>query len=96
MEVQESFSTNSQLFFGYPSALTEYTLFYFQPEQKPDENRIISIYRTRVDDCGRLWFVCTGALEQSNALNFTKLEEIYIFYCFRRNGSSATSISLGD
>lgn len=38
----------------------------FQPEQKPDENRIVSIYRTRVDDCGRLWFVCTGALEQSN------------------------------
>ncbi|KAG4068821.1 hypothetical protein HA402_004969 [Bradysia odoriphaga] len=33
------------------------------PELKPDENRIVSVYRTRVDVCDRLWFVDTGTLQ---------------------------------
>lgn len=28
-----------------------------------DASKIISVYRTRVDDCNRLWFVDTGFLE---------------------------------
>lgn len=30
---------------------------------QPDNNRIISVYRTRVDACNRLWFIDTGLLE---------------------------------
>lgn len=33
---------------------------------KPDSNRIISVYRSRVDECNRLWFVDTGQLEYTN------------------------------
>lgn len=29
-------------------------------------NRIISVYRTRIDDCSRLWFIDTGMLEIPN------------------------------
>uniref|UniRef100_A0A336M1H6 CSON010294 protein n=1 Tax=Culicoides sonorensis TaxID=179676 RepID=A0A336M1H6_CULSO len=32
-------------------------------DQHPDSNKIISVYRTRLDECGRLWFVDTGRLE---------------------------------
>jgi dopachrome tautomerase len=37
-----------------------------QPERRPDENRIVSVYRPRVDECQRLWFVDTGMLETPN------------------------------
>ncbi|XP_037025027.1 L-dopachrome tautomerase yellow-f-like [Bradysia coprophila] len=42
------------------------------PELKPDENRIVSVYRTRVDVCDRLWFVDTGTL-QGHEGNYNKL-----------------------
>lgn len=32
----------------------------------PNPNRIISVYRSRVDECNRLWFVDTGQLEYPN------------------------------
>lgn len=38
----------------------------FQPQNQPDRNRIVSVYRSRVDACNRLWFVDTGALEYPN------------------------------
>lgn len=37
-----------------------------QTELKPDSNRIISVYRSRVDECNRLWFVDTGQLEYTD------------------------------
>ncbi|KAJ6636654.1 L-dopachrome tautomerase yellow-f, partial [Pseudolycoriella hygida] len=46
----------------------DYKTNELHPEQKPDKKRIVSIYRTRVDDCGKLWFVCTGALEQNGVV----------------------------
>lgn len=34
---------------------------YFQkPQNQPDSKRIVSVYRSRVDSCERLWFVDTG------------------------------------
>lgn len=35
----------------------------FQPLNAPDPNRIVSVYRPRVDACDRLWFVDTGVQE---------------------------------
>lgn len=29
----------------------------------PDPNRLVSVYRTRIDACNRLWFIDTGLLE---------------------------------
>lgn len=34
---------------------------------KPDSNKIISVYRTRIDDCDRMWFVDTGSLQYSKS-----------------------------
>ncbi|XP_053684628.1 L-dopachrome tautomerase yellow-f2 [Sabethes cyaneus] len=49
---------------GYPEALTN-TLHL---DYAADPKRIISVYRTKVDKCDRLWFVDTGHLEYpSNA-----------------------------
>lgn len=39
---------------------------FFQPRNTPDNNRIVSVYRPRVDNCDRLWFVDTGVLEIPN------------------------------
>lgn len=39
--------------------------FYFQPQLRADSKRIVSVYRPRMDDCGRLWFVDTGTLQYS-------------------------------
>lgn len=30
---------------------------------EPDASKIVSVYRTRIDKCGRLWFVDTGMFE---------------------------------
>ncbi|KAJ6628025.1 L-dopachrome tautomerase yellow-f2 [Pseudolycoriella hygida] len=43
-----------------------------QPLQLADHTRIVSVYRTRVDDCGRLWFVCTGALEYNETIQIQR------------------------
>lgn len=34
-----------------------------QPQPKADASRLISVYRPRVDECNRLWFIDTGVLE---------------------------------
>lgn len=44
---------------GYPN----YETNFLEPTMKPDANRIVSVYRTRVDECERLWFIDTGLLE---------------------------------
>lgn len=41
-------------------------LHFLQPQNQPDNRRIVSVYRTRVDKCERLWFVDTGVLEYPN------------------------------
>lgn len=37
-----------------------------QAQQTADPQRIVSVYRPRVDDCDRLWFIDTGVLEFPN------------------------------
>ncbi|XP_041763179.1 L-dopachrome tautomerase yellow-f-like [Anopheles merus] len=44
---------------AYPS----YSINELQPQYEPDLHKLISVYRTRVDACERLWFVDTGMLE---------------------------------
>lgn len=45
---------NEILFFGFvPFSLKK-------PQNQPDSKRIVSVYRSRVDSCNRLWFVDTG------------------------------------
>lgn len=43
-----------------------------------DTNRIVSIYRTRTDDCNRMWFVDTGTLEINGLANFIQPPSIWI------------------
>lgn len=54
-------------------------LFLFQPQNQPDRNRIVSVYRTRVDSCGRLWFIDTGALEYPGNIIQVQPPSIWIF-----------------
>ncbi|XP_063709031.1 L-dopachrome tautomerase yellow-f2-like [Culicoides brevitarsis] len=42
-----------------------------------DPNKIISVYRTRIDECNRLWFVDTGRLEYSP--NQTQIQPLSIW-----------------
>uniref|UniRef100_A0A1Y9G9K3 Yellow protein n=1 Tax=Anopheles albimanus TaxID=7167 RepID=A0A1Y9G9K3_ANOAL len=44
---------------AYPDAITNQLRRSYEPEPK----RLVSVYRTRVDRCDRLWFVDTGFLE---------------------------------
>uniref|UniRef100_A0AAG5CYD5 Yellow protein n=1 Tax=Anopheles atroparvus TaxID=41427 RepID=A0AAG5CYD5_ANOAO len=44
---------------AYPDALTN----ELRKAYEPDPKRLVSVYRTRVDRCDRLWFVDTGFLE---------------------------------
>ena len=37
-----------------------------QPKNEPNPDHIVSVYRTQVDSCDRLWFVDTGVLEYPN------------------------------
>lgn len=50
-----------------------------QPQNQPDRNRIVSVYRTRVDSCNRLWFVDTGALEYPDQQIQIQPPSIWIF-----------------
>ncbi|EDS35990.1 dopachrome-conversion enzyme [Culex quinquefasciatus] len=50
---------NNPTLLGYPDYLTN-TL---HQDYSADPKRIISVYRTKVDKCDRLWFVDTGYLE---------------------------------
>uniref|UniRef100_A0A1Y9H2F4 Yellow protein n=1 Tax=Anopheles dirus TaxID=7168 RepID=A0A1Y9H2F4_9DIPT len=44
---------------AYPT----YPINELQPQYAPDLRRLVSVYRTKVDACERLWFVDTGMLE---------------------------------
>ena len=43
----------------YPSL----ALNQLHPNLQPDPNRIVTVYRPRIDRCDRLWFVDTGMME---------------------------------
>lgn len=50
-----------------------------QPQNQRDAQRIISVYRPRVDSCNRLWFVDTGSLEYPNNTIQIQPPSIWIF-----------------
>lgn len=50
-----------------------------QPQGRPDSNRIVSVYRSRVDSCNRLWFVDTGSLEYPENTIQVQPPSIWIF-----------------
>ncbi|XP_053698589.1 L-dopachrome tautomerase yellow-f2-like [Sabethes cyaneus] len=52
---------NNPAVFAYPDAQTN----ALQLDYSPDPRRIVSVYRTKIDKCDRLWFVDTGYLEYS-------------------------------
>lgn len=52
---------------------------FSQPQNQPDRNRIVSVYRSRVDKCDRLWFVDTGNLEYPGASIQVQPPSIWIF-----------------
>lgn len=52
-------SNRSPLVIGYP----DYQTNTIPDNMEPNPDRIISVYRTRIDQCGRLWFIDTGRLE---------------------------------
>lgn len=54
--------------FSQSTEFIECVPLWFQPNLSPDSNRIISVYRTRVDACNRLWFIDTGLLEYPSEL----------------------------
>lgn len=56
-----------------PSIQCIFSFFFSQPNLSPDPKRIVSVYRTRVDECNRLWFVDTGLLEYPSKYLHLKL-----------------------
>ncbi|XP_055617286.1 L-dopachrome tautomerase yellow-f2-like [Toxorhynchites rutilus septentrionalis] len=59
------FPNTNLLLKPYPN----FQLNELRADLQPDENRIVTVYRPRVDRCDRLWFVDTGMMEIPN--NFT-------------------------
>lgn len=55
-------TTKSPKLIPYPS----YYENQLDSRLQPDPDRLISVYRTRVDACNRLWFIDTGMLEYPN------------------------------
>ncbi|XP_031631444.1 uncharacterized protein LOC116345869 [Contarinia nasturtii] len=49
------------------------------PQNQPDRNRIVSVYRSRIDSCNRLWFVDTGSLEYPGNTIQVQPPSIWIF-----------------
>lgn len=49
---------------AYPNYRTNELL----PNGSSDPNRLVSVYRTRIDACNRLWFIDTGMLEYPSEL----------------------------
>ncbi|XP_062558540.1 L-dopachrome tautomerase yellow-f2-like [Armigeres subalbatus] len=52
-------SVDNPALLGYPN----YEVNSLHPDFEADPERIVSVYRTKVDVCDRLWFVDTGYLE---------------------------------
>lgn len=59
IDMSKTKSKNNPPMMGYPN----YFVNKLQPDYSADPRRIISVYRTKVDICDRLWFVDTGYLE---------------------------------
>lgn len=52
---------------------------------RADPNKIISVHRTRIDECNRLWFVDTGLLEYPS--NETQIQPPSIWIMNPTNGN---------
>uniref|UniRef100_A0A182WQX0 Yellow protein n=1 Tax=Anopheles minimus TaxID=112268 RepID=A0A182WQX0_9DIPT len=59
---------------AYPT----YPINELQPQYVPDLRRLVSVYRTRVDVCERLWFVDTGMLEYPDNRQQIQRPQIWI------------------
>jgi hypothetical protein len=59
---------------SYPN----YEINELHNDLRPDTNRIISVYRTRIDECNRLWFVDTGVLETKDHITFIQDPSIWV------------------
>ncbi|XP_036324480.1 L-dopachrome tautomerase yellow-f2-like [Rhagoletis pomonella] len=62
IDLQKDGTQHSPKLHAYPDFETN----YLNPNFEPNSNRIISVYRTSVDACQRLWFIDTGMLEYPN------------------------------
>ncbi|XP_053946313.1 L-dopachrome tautomerase yellow-f2-like [Anastrepha ludens] len=62
IDLQKDGKQHSPKLHAYPDFETN----YLNPNFEPNSNRIISVYRTTVDACKRLWFIDTGMLEYPN------------------------------
>lgn len=56
---------------GYPN----YETNTIPENMQPNPDRIISVYRTRIDQCGRLWFIDTGLLEYPGIITYNTEEK---------------------
>ncbi|KXJ68758.1 hypothetical protein RP20_CCG001829 [Aedes albopictus] len=59
IDMRSTTGVNNPPLDGYPNFLIN----RLHPEYAADSRRIVSVYRTKVDSCDRLWFVDTGYLE---------------------------------
>uniref|UniRef100_A0A182SYB1 Yellow protein n=1 Tax=Anopheles maculatus TaxID=74869 RepID=A0A182SYB1_9DIPT len=59
---------------AYPT----YPINELQPQYAPDLRRLVSVYRTTVDVCERLWFVDTGMLEYPDNRRQLQRPQIWI------------------
>ncbi|XP_067618269.1 L-dopachrome tautomerase yellow-f2-like isoform X2 [Eurosta solidaginis] len=62
IDLQKDGKQYSPKLHAYPDFETN----YLNPNFQPNPKRIISVYRTSVDACKRLWFIDTGMLEYPN------------------------------
>ncbi|XP_058117200.1 L-dopachrome tautomerase yellow-f2-like [Anopheles ziemanni] len=60
------------------TAYPTYPINELRPQYEPDLRRLVSVYRTQVDACGRLWFVDTGMLEYPDNRRQVQRPQIWI------------------
>ncbi|XP_053671737.1 L-dopachrome tautomerase yellow-f2-like [Anopheles nili] len=60
------------------TAYPTYAINELKPNYEPDLNRLVSVYRTRVDACDRLWFVDTGMLEYPDNRRQVQRPQIWV------------------
>ncbi|XP_035897050.1 L-dopachrome tautomerase yellow-f2-like [Anopheles stephensi] len=59
VDISPPFPNTNVVLKPYPN----FALNELRADLQPDENRIVTVYRPRVDRCDRLWFVDTGMME---------------------------------
>ncbi|CRL01323.1 CLUMA_CG014255, isoform A [Clunio marinus] len=59
---------------SYPN----YEMNELDPSNKPSSHRIVSVYRPRVDECERLWFVDIGVSNTSGIANIIQQPSIWV------------------